>query len=459
VPRPLAPSDDPRSDHEFLEVAVCESNLAVLLAEFADGRLDWQHEALFLADRACGVVDKVVWRYEKDARRAAAKELSSGKAVLPELPRPTEVEPRLHQLPGATPPGSGDEAQLDSATSPAAKKPTKMSRGREGGGEGGGDAGSVGSGSSLVDGQGTEDDSGSGDEGSGAEEAAKVELALREALFVDLAVASCLELNVRVAQIVARHNKFRVLKREEIIPLVQAADDQSVGVRSPGQGSITSEFTEGAAASGGSDEQAANSVDDVSAAMEVAALAERAAAAEAMLQLCVQTFETAPPPAVAKAQSENPKLTPYIGLERLGSYPPPEFAAIFAARKQSELDAVAFAKRARKLEKQARKEAKATKLAARAARQQLKEDPFNVDLIEAAGFVERAKLLRAREAKREKMLEQWYERKALEDQKRAARALTQAAAHKGAEEAAAEAAVLRQQPRTAASAKGSRRMF
>ena len=46
------------------------------------------------------------------------------------------------------------------------------------------------------------------------------------------------------------------------------------------------------------------------------------------------------------------------------------------------------------------------------------EDPFNIDLIEKAGFVERAKMLRAREAKREKALQQWAERKEADDRRK-----------------------------------------
>jgi len=485
VPRPLAVSDTPSGDYEFLEVAVCESNLAVILAEFGDGRLDWAHESLFLAERAASVIDQIVWRYEKEARRLAAKMLSSGKAVLPELPE--EQQARLET-----------EERGDQSTS----------------GSGGGGAmveASVESGAHVEDQEGNNSKSGQGaeeqsdhehdhdedeDDDEKEDEAAKALLQRREALYVEQKVETCLDLNVRVAQIVARHNKLRVLRREarpsDATSTGGSHEESSSGAMdggflSPGQeGSITSAFTEGTArfdrvnsntnpktgndaaatrpptADGKgettNDEGAEDAEDeeDVGTAMEALAKAERAEAAEAMVLACFEIFESAPADAVAKAQSENPKLTPYIGLERLDTYPPPEFEAIFAARRQAELDAIAFAKRARKLEKQARKEAKLKKIAAKKARQDLKDDPFNIDLIEAAGFVERAKQLRAREAKRARMLEQWHERKALEDQKKAARLLKQMNQERGAADAAAEAAALRHMPRNISSASGKR---
>ena len=486
VPRPLAVTDTPSGDYEFLEVAVCESNLAVILAEFGDGRLDWAHESLFLAERATSVIDQIVWRYEKDARRLAAKMLSSGKAILPELPEEEQQAKEAqsqsssgHHGGGGSGGGAMVEASVESGAH--AEDESSLALGNKSGG-----------GAEEHSDNEKEHDEDEDDEKED-DEATKALLQRREALYVEQKVATCLDLNVRVAQIVARHNKLRVLRRE-----ARPSDAASTGgsheessssgfmdsgFLSPGQeGSITSAFTEGTArfdrvntnpkieetaaatappAADGSGEATTKEneeeeEEDIGTAMEAAAKAERAEAAEAMVLTCFEIFESAPADAVAKAQSDNPKLTPYIGLERLDTYPPPEFEAIFAARRQAELDAIALAKQARKLEKQARKEAKLKKIAAKKAKQDLKDDPFNIDLIEAAGFVERAKQLRAREAKRARMLEQWHERKALEDHKKAARLLKQMNQERITSDAAAEAAALRQMPRNISSATGKR---
>lgn len=85
IVRPLATQLFPEKDYEFLEVAVCESNLAVILHEFGDNRVDWANEASFLINRSVETLDNMISRYEKEARQVAAKMLGSGRAILPEL--------------------------------------------------------------------------------------------------------------------------------------------------------------------------------------------------------------------------------------------------------------------------------------------------------------------------------------------------------------------------------------
>ena len=71
---------------------------------------------------------------------------------------------------------------------------------------------------------------------------------------------------------------------------------------------------------------------------------------------------------------------------------------------------------------------------AKEARKALKEDPFNIDLIEQAGFTEKARMLRAREVKRAAMLQLWEEK-----QKADAAAKTRRLHKAAAEEAKVEA--------------------
>ena len=56
-----------------------------------------------------------------------------------------------------------------------------------------------------------------------------------------------------------------------------------------------------------------------------------------MLWVCLATYEAAPPKVLAKACGEAPKLSPYIGFERLDRYPPPEFEEVFEQRRQAEV--------------------------------------------------------------------------------------------------------------------------
>lgn len=55
---------------------------------------------------------------------------------------------------------------------------------------------------------------------------------------------------------------------------------------------------------------------------------------------------------------QGPKLSQYIGLERLGRYPPYEFEEIFEARRLAVLNAKADARRRRKEAREAVRQAK-----------------------------------------------------------------------------------------------------
>lgn len=88
-----------------------------------------------------------------------------------------------------------------------------------------------------------------------------------------------------------------------------------------------------------------------------------------------------------------------------------------------------------------------TQAAAKVARKQLKEDPFNIDLLEQAGFVEKVKLLRAREAKRANMLLQWEEKQKIDAAAKAQRAKKAAADEAKAAAKALAKAEARLQPK------------
>jgi hypothetical protein len=93
------------------------------------------------------------------------------------------------------------------------------------------------------------------------------------------------------------------------------------------------------------------------------------------------------------------KLSRFLGMERLGAYPPPEFDVVFAARAAQE-DKLRREAKARKAAARAARAAEWERRAlARQAKSDLLQDPFNPELIEATGDAPRANKYRRRAAK------------------------------------------------------------
>jgi hypothetical protein len=402
-------------------VAVCESNLAVILHEFGDNRVDWANEASFLIDRSVETVDSIIERYEKEAMQAAAKMLGSGRAILPELPSSSSSSSSSSHISPPASSSSSTNKQLSSIVEGSSIR----EKGEEGDGNdnknnklvvvdsdgGGGGGGSGGSSGHLVDRSSLNDEK---PKGGGAEEAedqdepeeSPTDKKIREekeALYMKQCMWDCLPEAVRIAKLILRHNKLRILTdqlsisetalevaKEErsraasananandgggysppVSPLTQASfkskkskskkfslsftedddddddDDDEKKLSSDKDNFLKTNLlskdgdqeeviAKGTAVTttttvGGSDNLSLTSSMEGEDA-ELKLLKEEQ---EHFLISCLELYENSPGLIRGAAGAHQPKLSKYIGMERLGAYPPDEFEVIYELRRQ-----------------------------------------------------------------------------------------------------------------------------
>jgi hypothetical protein len=386
-------------------VAVCESNLAVILHEFGDNRVDWANEASFLIDRSVETVDSIIERYEKEAMQAAAKMLGSGRAILPELPSSSHISPSSSsnkQLSSIVEGSSIREAgEEEDGNDNKNNKLVVVSDDGDGGGSG--SSGQLVGRSSLNDEKPKKGGAEEAEDQEDEPEESPTDKKIREekeALYMKQCMWDCLPEAVRIAKLILRHNKLRILTdqlsisetalevaKEErsraasananandgggysppVSPLTQASfkskkskskkfslsfteddddDDDEKKLSSDKDNFLKTNLlskdgdqeeviAQGTAVTttttvGGSDNLSLTSSMEGEDA-ELKLLKEEQ---EHFLISCLELYENSPGLIRGAAGAHQPKLSKYIGMERLGAYPPDEFEVIYELRRQ-----------------------------------------------------------------------------------------------------------------------------
>ncbi len=354
----------------------------MVLHEFADGRLDFLREARVLIERSRETVEQVVARYEKQKRQEAAQALSRN----PALAAPFYNAP---------PPPQQEDSKQQHQHQQEVEEEKETKTGNEETKEEEEENGFVDKPPAVVIGRAVvlaEEEEETDDEREPTEEEKRAQEAAEER-YMTAAVAAAVGDEVRIAQLLTRHNHFRVIapRFRPPVPISQAGDgSDGSGDGARGSGLVLSIADGGGGRGGGEKGSPGGALSNSSvisgvtmegdierASVGAAAAAEEeedcddnggdehsvasslneedAALAEELLHASLALYEASPKALVDEATKPlggQLKLSPFIGIEQLGPYPPPEFEVIWAARRAAEAAAKAEAARRRAARKE-----------------------------------------------------------------------------------------------------------